>query len=53
MVDMDDMYFVFSAYINGDLGYKPSDLNGDGTIDINDAYLAYDNYLLGVYVMTP
>jgi len=53
MIDMDDNYYVFTSYINGDLGYHPSDINGDGTIDINDVYLAYDNFLLGVYAQTP
>jgi len=53
MIDLDDVYYVFTSYLNGDLGYLISDLNGDGMVDINDVYLAYDNYLLGVYSNTP
>jgi len=53
MIDMDDLYYVFSSYLNGDLGYRVTDFNGDGMIDIRDVYLAYDNYLLGIYLVTP
>jgi hypothetical protein len=53
MIDLDDVYYVFQSYLQGDLGYKKADLNGDGMVDVNDVYFAYDNYLLGIYVMTP
>ena len=31
----------------------PSDLNGDGVVDVLDLYLCYPNYLLGIYAITP
>jgi len=48
-----DLYYIYSSYVAGDLGYFPSDLNGDGLVDVLDLYLDYDNYLLGVYAMLP
>ena len=53
MIDLDDLYYIFDSYINGDYNYVISDLNGDGMVDISDQYLAFDNFILGIYVMTP
>jgi len=53
MIDLDDVYYVFSSYLHGDYGYLFADMNGDGMVDINDVYISYDNYLLGVYTNTP
>ena len=53
VIDISDVYYVFSAYLNGDIGYKLSDINGDGVVDLSDVYIVFDNYLLGVYGVAP
>ena len=53
ITDLEDLYYIFYSYLNGDTGYLAADLNGDGVVDITDEYLAFDNFLLGVYAITP
>jgi hypothetical protein len=53
IVDMDDVYYVFTSILNGDLGFRVTDLNGDGMVDMEDIYLAYFNNLAGVFKATP
>ena len=53
VVDDNDYYDSFYSYLNGDLGYLPQDINGDGIIDITDIYMIYANYMGGVSVIVP
>ena len=53
VVDDSDFYDSFYSYLNGDLGYLPQDINGDGIIDITDIYMIYANYDGGISVILP
>jgi len=53
MIDMDDMYYVYDSYGNGDIGYLRQDVNGDGHVNLTDANLVYYNNILGIYMQTP
>ncbi len=53
IIDIDDIYYVFASIQNGDLGFRVTDLNGDGMVDFEDIYLAYFNNLAGIIKATP
>jgi hypothetical protein len=48
-----DVNYIHASYLHGDYTYIVGDLNGDGVVDLLDEYFAYNNYLLGIHVLTP
>jgi hypothetical protein len=55
VIDVYDMNYIYASFLNGDYGYdNVSDINGDGTVDLADVYLAYYNYtVLNIFITRP